>query len=132
MADKHSVTQLMVKVALKWNERPEATLISTSIICMALWLAGEDSTKTTSKHSFLQFSNLLASLLHTTCYIAEQEHEKQGWHLVLVFLWSTWQRSVMLYLWYIVKTHLLEGFDPDDTTPRLTLTSLPKYIKSHY
>jgi hypothetical protein len=130
--ERHPVTQLILKVSLKWNERPEAILISTSVICMALWLAGEDSTKTTNKHGFLQFTNLLASLLHTACRIAEQEREKEGWHVVIMFLWSTWQRSVMLYLWCIIKAHLLEGFDPDDTTPRLTLTSLPNYIKSHY
>lgn len=122
----------MFKVSLKWNERLEATLISTSVICMSLWLGGEDSTKSSSKHGFLQFTNLLASLLHIACRIAEQEHKKQGWQVVVIFLWSTWQRSVMLYIWYLIKAHLLEEFDPDDTTPRLTLTSPPNYIKSIY
>lgn len=97
---------------------------------MGLWLAGADQKKSDVKHGFLGFVNLLATLLQIACRLAEQKSEHQGWHTVIVFLWSTWQRSVLLYLWCIMRTHLLEGFDADNTTPKLALTSLPKYIKS--
>lgn len=95
---------------------------------MSLFLAGEDPKQINVSHGFLQFINFLASLLHTVCRIAEEELDNQGWQIVIAFLWSTWQRSVMLYLWCISRFHLLEGFDADNTTPKLALISLPTHL----
>jgi hypothetical protein len=42
--------------------------------------------------------------------------ERQGWFLVKAFLWSSWQRCVMLVFWYIHDWHFLRtDFDAKRT-----------------
>ena len=58
--------------------------------------------------------NTTADLLSTASrlsLLASSERERRCWFLVRAFLWTSWQRCVMLYFYSCVSSHIALGFN---------------------
>ncbi|OKL60969.1 hypothetical protein UA08_03689 [Talaromyces atroroseus] len=99
----------------KWENSRVTTAVSTNVIRVAIEL-----TKTSVGNGNIGlFIDLVADLLtivstelaNTT---AAGDSDCHKYFLIQAFLWTTWQRVVMLYFWWILKLILDWGYDYDN------------------
>jgi hypothetical protein len=96
---------------LSWEKLQVASFLGTNVIRMAvtqvLYPPGLVS-------SFGDYINCVADLL-AICSSLESKTTNQvdqnSWFVVRAFLWSFWQRALMLYLYSNMATHLAMGFN---------------------
>lgn len=85
--------------------------LSTNIIKMTLYIV--TSRLDAFGHSLQDYPNLLAELLETSSGLTAQcasDSQLQQWYIVRAALWSSWQRSVMLYLFASFRDALERGW----------------------
>lgn len=93
-----------------WDSLQVAASLSTNIIHMALYMviSGPD----TFGSSLEDYPNILAELLEASSDLTSQctsNAEHQQWFVVRAALWSSWQRSVMLYHYANLRNALQLG-----------------------
>lgn len=99
-----------------WQDLHAVSHIDTNVIRVALAVAmyGPRTRDTLVK----AFIDRVAELLSAASRLADltiSSDEKSSWFLVRAFLWTSWQRSSMLYFYSIVCGHVINGFnDPHD------------------
>lgn len=98
-----------------WNCLQVVASINTIIIRMALKLAFYELGKgvgclalmSTNVDANLGLLKLASQLAHNS----STDSAKLRWVIVKAFLWSSWQRSLMLYYWDVLRMQLSFGFD---------------------
>ena len=122
-----------------WSSLQVATFVSRNIIKMALYMV--ISGPNIFGNPLEDYPNALAEILEASSALASQcssSVEQQHWYIVRAALWSSWQRSIMLYhlanLGEVLRLGLPLGFPFDNnvrsTTPSPGL-SVHEISKSH-
>ena len=91
-----------------WGSLRVATSLSAAIIQMTLYIV--ISGPNAFGHNVQDYPNILAELLETCSDLASQcvsSAEHQQWFIIRAALWSSWQRSVMLYHYANLRDALL-------------------------
>ena len=93
-----------------WCSLRVAASVSVTLIKMTLYIviAGP----ATFGHSLQDYPNMLAELLEASSDLTPQSSsstEYQFWYIVRSALWSSWQRSSMLYYYALLRDTLVEG-----------------------
>ena len=95
-----------------WQYLQMVSYTTTNVIRVALMVAMYRMTSTgTMLDSFINTTADLMSTASRLSTLAGPGDEKVRWFLVRVFLWTSWQRSSMLYFYSILSGHILHGFD---------------------
>ena len=94
-----------------WSSLRVTAYLSPTIIKMALYIviAGLDI----FAHLLQDYPNMLAELLDVSSDLTSQSKssaEYQVWYIVRSALWSSWQRSSMLYYYALLKDAFQRGF----------------------
>ena len=99
--------------ALSWEDLQVSSHLNTNVIRVALctiihpWI---------SKGKLCEFINYTAALLDTATQkstTAKTRTARYKWFLVRAFLWTSWQRTVMIYLTFLLAQQLEGGFDDE-------------------
>lgn len=98
-----------------WGSLRVAASLSTTIIQMTLYII--ISGEYVQGHLIYDYPNILAELLETCSGLASRcatNAEHQQWFVVRAALWSSWQRSVMLFLYSNLGIKLLFAMRGND------------------
>ena len=93
----------------EWRNLKVATYVTTNVIRMAYFALGYHG----STGSLRDFVNTIADLLSTASRLSSSagcEDGKKIWFLVRAFLWTSWQRTSMLYLYTELNSRAIKGF----------------------
>ncbi|KAL9632444.1 MAG: hypothetical protein Q9164_005317 [Protoblastenia rupestris] len=98
-----------------WQHLQLVSYITTNVIRVALMVAIYRMTLTgTLLDSFINTTADLMSTASRLSTLAGPRDEKVKWFLVRGFLWTSWQRSNMLYFYSMLGGHLRSGFNDHD------------------
>ena len=109
-APQTTVTNLGTR---RWENLRVGLHVNSNVIRLALcitiypWIA---------KGKLSEFVNHTATLLDSASLEsadAKSVRAKWVWYTVRAFLWTSWQRSVMLYFWFLLAHNLKSGVDDD-------------------
>lgn len=95
-----------------WDNLQVVSHVSINVIRVALMVAMYGTTASSSLLG--EFIDTTAKLISTASRLAglsTRDDERYRWFLVRAFLWSSWQRSNMLYFYSRVGAHVQLGFD---------------------
>ncbi|KAI4184404.1 MAG: hypothetical protein L6R41_004756 [Letrouitia leprolyta] len=99
-------------VSVSWDDLQVVAHVSTNVIRVALMVAMYGTTASgTLLGDFIDITAKLISTASGLAASAVSDDEKYRWFLVRAFLWSSWQRSTMLYFYSRVGAHVQLGFD---------------------
>ncbi|KAH8790385.1 hypothetical protein F5882DRAFT_95054 [Hyaloscypha sp. PMI_1271] len=124
-----------------WANLYVTTFIDTNSVVLAIKIAQEGTANLIFAREFLQYINALADLigefeslndaaslqftqafsdpspsvqaLREALFPKVDDGHKQGRDIIKVFLWTAWQRSVMLYFYYLLQVQLQQGYSPE-------------------
>ena len=135
-----SSEEIVTRASINWQGLPFAREFSTNVIRVAILVA----IRGPHKHSpdLRNFIDNTASLLNTASQLSglAASNEKRKWYIVRALLWSSWQRSNMLYFYRLVggnvrfkfddrqgQDMVLQGFNP---VPDLSIQEMSKRFAS--
>ena len=141
--DVTSIMNLVSNVQnIAWANLYVTTFIDTNSIVLATKIAQQGvNANLAFAQDFLQYVNVLADLideyesldnaasflvtepfsdpapsvqaLRRVLFPEVDEDHEQGRAILRVFLWTAWQRSVMLYFYYLLQVQLRQGYSPE-------------------
>lgn len=106
-------------VPLRWQTLQATARVSSNVIRSAL-LIFMDSDAVLALRELIDSIAELLEVASRLSLAAKAEPVKQQWFIVRAFLWSSWQRCIMIYFLAILKVNLFNGFN-DDESDHLTL-----------
>ncbi|KAF8849854.1 hypothetical protein BDZ45DRAFT_603800 [Acephala macrosclerotiorum] len=92
------VTRNVIRVALCWSIMPEALSAVNVLI-----------------HGFTE---IIAELFEFSLHVTEYSNDLPDWKSFLIkgFLWTQWQRCVMLNSWFVLNNQIQTGFNSDSSS----------------
>ncbi|MCJ1240190.1 hypothetical protein MMC14_008190 [Varicellaria rhodocarpa] len=94
-----------------WAEILVVSRLSTATLKLALLVVTSGDARYDLTSAIFKFVNLVSELLDTAVEIlASHEYNVVGTSIVKAFLWNAWQRSLMLYYWFVLRTELKNGY----------------------
>jgi hypothetical protein len=105
-----------------WEQLKVVSLMGTPILNLALQIAIADRSQYNVGWTMQIFLNLTSELLDLAAAPITPGHglSFQGQYILLAYLWTTWQRSMMLLFYYVLGSQLGSGYD-DKWTDKLAL-----------
>ncbi|KAI9733269.1 MAG: hypothetical protein M1834_003353 [Cirrosporium novae-zelandiae] len=102
-----------------WQSLQVVKAVNKNIIRMALQITANSLREMRNQYSeeLFGFVDLTAELFQIGCEMASQENDikhKHLWFVVCSFLWTSWQRSVMLFFWTVLDFDIRLGFSYND------------------
>lgn len=104
------------KLSFDWDHLQVVSSVNTTIIRSALYLAWPSVAKGHQYWLGRDFVNAIMGLLKLAFQLSSesaQSCEDSGWIIVKAFLWTSWQRALMLHLWRALQAQL-EGYEFDN------------------
>lgn len=99
-------------ISAAWQHLRVASFITTNVIRVALMVSIYRATLAGTMLD--DFINTIGDLLSTASRLStssRSEEEGMRWFLVRAFLWSSWQRSCMLYFYSNLSSHVWSGYN---------------------
>ena len=116
----HDEPTLGCTVSSHWDHLRVVAAVDTTTLYGALGLAWA-SKKVNGRPFFSiepEFANSIAGLLRLTFRLSSEIASTdaiRSWVVVRAFLWTVWQRALMLYFWWRMKGHLDKGYNAFET-----------------
>lgn len=98
-----------------WVELLVVSKISTVVARLALLVVTTADSRANVAYSIKKFVNLISELIDTDNKMKMATDRKSSVEdsILQAFLWVTWQRSLMLFFWFILRHELGWGYDKD-------------------
>ncbi|CAG8956649.1 hypothetical protein HYFRA_00011960 [Hymenoscyphus fraxineus] len=96
-----------------WSQLQVVSRISTVTLKLALLVTNSDDGRRNLGLGLRSFVDFISRLLDAGSSAGSSDYDILGNSIVDAFLWTTWQRSLMLHYWFILKTHLVSGYNSE-------------------
>lgn len=109
--------------AYSWDDLKVASYLNTNVIRVSMYMVIDPWE---AREKVTEFINDTATLLDTTTQLSSQSKNRAArarWFLVRAFLWTSWQRTVMIYFSLLLAQHLEGGVDDQPASIAVSLQS---------
>lgn len=95
-----------------WAQLTVVSLASSAVQKLALLVTNSGNARYSLGVCIRSFVDYISELIDEASNSrSKDECDVLGNSIVNAFLWTTWQRSIMLLYWFVLKTHLAFGYD---------------------
>ncbi|KAI9786678.1 MAG: hypothetical protein M1839_006229 [Geoglossum umbratile] len=98
-----------------WAELRVVSTVSTTTLRLALLVASSGDDRYNVGSAMRRFADLVSELLDTNSErtVSADRYDIIGTSIIKAFLWTVWQRSLMLFLWFILRSQLRFGYSKE-------------------
>jgi hypothetical protein len=96
-----------------WAKLEVVSRVSSAVLKLALSVTNSGNARYSLGLSIQSFVNFISELIDagSNASRSASDYNILGNSIVNAFLWTTWQRSIMLLYWFVLKTHLALGYN---------------------
>ncbi|RDW57268.1 hypothetical protein BP5796_12718 [Coleophoma crateriformis] len=96
-----------------WAQLQVVSRVSSAVLKLSLLVTTCGNSRYSLGLSIKSFIDFVSGLIDagTSFNRNSREYEIVGSSILTAFLWTTWQRSLMLFFWFVLKTHLALGYN---------------------